>query len=58
MKDANDELTNLSGLRKSTMDVQQKMASQFGKLDSLLTKAENAEYAMKKQTRDMKGLMK
>lgn len=45
-------------MRKSAVDMQQKMSCQFDALDSLLSKAETAEYAMSKQNRDMKRMLK
>lgn len=50
--------SNITVLKQSSMDMQQKMSCQFGKLDTLLNKAENAQYAMAQQTKDMRGLMK
>ena len=43
---------------KPTNDIQQKMSSQLGALDSLLTKAENASYSMQQQNKQMKNLLK
>lgn len=38
--------------------MQQKMSCQFSALDSMLSKAENAEYAMNQQNRDIKRMLK
>lgn len=38
-------------------DMQQKMTGQLDKLDMLLTKTENAQYAMQHQTKQMKSFM-
>lgn len=45
-------------VRKSAGDMQQKMSCQFDALDSMLSKAESAEYAMNQQNRDMKRMLK
>lgn len=50
--------SNVTVLKQSSMDMQQKMSCQFDKLDSMLTKAENAQYSMAKQTKDMRRIMK
>lgn len=55
-----DEATrsDVQVVRKSAADMQHKMSCQFDALDSMLSKAESAEYAMNKQNRDMKRMMK
>lgn len=45
-------------LKKQSTDIPQKMSSQIDKLDSLLTKAENAQYSMAHQNKQMKSFLK
>ena len=40
------------------IDLNQKMGSHLNKLDSLITKAENAQYSMQHQTKQMKKILK
>lgn len=40
------------------IDINEKMGSQLDKLDSLITKAENAQYSMQHQTKQMKKFLK
>lgn len=41
-----------------TIDLNEKMGSHLDKLDSLITKAENAQYSMQYQTKQMKKFLK
>lgn len=50
--------SDISAIKQSSMDMQQKMSCQFDNLDSMLTKAENAQYSMAQQNKDMKRLLK
>lgn len=64
---AGDELQGASGTNPPTNaavggntgqgDMQQQMSSGIDKLDSLLTKTENAQYSMAHQTKQMKSFM-
>lgn len=45
-------------LKKVSTDMQQKMSGQIDKLDLLLTKAENAQYSMANQNKQMKSYLK
>lgn len=38
--------------------IQDKMTCQFGKLDAMLNKAENAQYSMQQQNKQIKTLLK
>lgn len=40
------------------IDINEKMGSHLDKLDSLITKAENAQYSMQHQTKQMKKILK
>lgn len=57
MKDAQNA-TDVSIAKSAATDLGHKMTSQFGKLDSLLNKADNATYTMKHQTDQMKKISK
>lgn len=46
-----------SGSGGGSTDMQQKMAGQLGRLDSLLTKTENAQYSMQQQNKQMKSFL-
>lgn len=46
------------GAAASQPDVQKKMSRGIDKLDSLLTKTENAQYSMAHQSQQMKSFMK
>lgn len=50
--------TNLVEAKKASTDMQQKMSCQIDKLDSLLTKAENAQMSMAHQNKQMKSFLK
>lgn len=50
--------SDINAIKNSSMDMQQKMSCQFDKLDSMLSKAENAQYSMAQQNKDMKRLLK
>jgi len=45
-------------IKESTTNLQQKMSCQFDKLDAMLNKAENAQYAMSHQNKQMKSFLK
>ncbi|XP_012526028.1 uncharacterized protein LOC105830891 [Monomorium pharaonis] len=47
-----------SGVQPKQIDLGQKMGSHLNKLDSLITKAENAQYSMQHQTKQMKKFLK
>lgn len=49
--------TSNQQLKKSSTDMQQKMSSHIDKLDALLTKAENAQYSMAHQNKQMKSFL-
>ena len=54
--DGQDDRQRLNMTKKS--DLNTKMGSHIDKLDSLINKAENAQYSMKHQTKQMKNYMK
>lgn len=45
-------------IKESTTSLQQKMTCQFDKLDAMLNKAENAQYSMSHQNKQMKKFLK
>lgn len=45
-------------LSKQSKDMQAKMSNQIDKLDSLLSKTENAQYSMEHQNKHIKSLLK
>ncbi|XP_011869251.1 PREDICTED: uncharacterized protein LOC105562790 [Vollenhovia emeryi] len=47
-----------SSVQPKQLDLGQKMGSHLDKLDSLITKAENAQYSMQHQTKQMKKFLK
>lgn len=47
-----------SGVQPKQIDLSQKMGSHLDKLDSLISKAENAQYSMQHQTKQMKKFLK
>lgn len=47
-----------SGVQPKQVDLSQKMGSHLDKLDSLITKAENAQYSMQHQTKQMRKFLK
>lgn len=49
--------TSIQHLKESSTDMQQKMSSQINKLDTLLSKAENAQYSMAHQNKQMKSYL-
>ena len=67
-KSINDALDNLESMKEmenasdvkvikqSAVDVGQKVTSHLDKLDSLINKAENAQYSMAHQTKQMKAM--
>lgn len=55
--DAADQAAN-SGVQPKQIDLSQKMGCHLNKLDSLITKAENAQYSMQHQTKQMKKFLK
>ncbi|GAB0087853.1 uncharacterized protein DMENIID0001_022070 [Sergentomyia squamirostris] len=57
MKDASNQPTT-GELRHESLNLQKKMTSQFDALDSLLNKAENAQYSMQQQNKEMKKFLR
>lgn len=55
--DVGDQSAN-SGVHPKQIDLNKKMGSHLDKLDSLITKAENAQYSMQHQTKQMKKFLK
>lgn len=49
---------NVSDAKTASSDLSYKMTSHIDKLDALLTKAENAQYSMAHQNKQMKSCMK
>lgn len=47
-----------SAIPAKKIDLNEKMGSHLDKLDSLITKAENAQYSMRHQTNQMKKIIK
>lgn len=47
-----------SDVQPKQIDLSQKMGSHLDKLDSLITKAENAQYSMQHQTKQMRKFLK
>lgn len=47
-----------SGVQPKQVDLNKKMGSHLSKLDSLINKAENAQYSMQHQTKQMKKFLK
>lgn len=45
-------------MKQRATDMKQKMSSQFDALDSMLVKAENAQYSMAQQNKDIKRMLK
>lgn len=52
------ENTETNTAMPKTIDLNEKMGSHLDKLDSLITKAENAQYSMQYQTKQMKKFLK
>jgi len=46
------------GMQPKQFDLSQKMGSHLDKLDSLISKAENAQYSMQHQTKQMRKFLK
>lgn len=46
------------GVQPKQLDLSQKMGSHLDKLDSLISKAENAQYSMQHQTKQMRKFLK
>ncbi|CAL1678018.1 unnamed protein product [Lasius platythorax] len=55
--DAANDPTN-SGIEPKKIDLSHQMGSHLNKLDSLITKAENAQYSMQHQTKQMRKFLK
>lgn len=53
-----DVLQSIGSVKKTSNDIQEKMTSHLDKLDALLTKSENAQYAMAQQNKEMKSMKK
>lgn len=49
---------NSSTINAKKIDLNEKVGSHLDKLDSLITKAENAQYSMQHQTKQMKKIIK
>lgn len=49
---------NQSGVQPKQVDLDKKMGSHLDKLDSLISKAENAQYSMQHQTKQMRKFLK
>jgi len=56
--DAADDNAADSGVDPRQIDLGQKMGSHLDKLDSLISKAENAQYSMQHQTKQMRKFLK
>jgi len=54
---ANDDAAADNGVNPRQIDLNQKMGSHLGKLDSLISKAENAQYSMQHQTKQMRKFL-
>ncbi|XP_017762857.1 PREDICTED: uncharacterized protein LOC108552709 [Eufriesea mexicana] len=52
------ENTENNSVMSKTIDINEKMGSHLDKLDSLINKAENAQYSMQYQTKQMKKILK
>lgn len=52
------ENTETIAATSKAIDINKKMGSHLNKLDSLITKAENAQYSMQFQTKQMKKFLK
>lgn len=52
------ENTKSDTTKPKQIDVTEKMGSHLDKLDSLINKAENAQYSMQHQTKQMKKILK
>lgn len=57
MKTQSDQ-SDAQVIKAGASSLQGKMTCQFDKLDSILNKAENAQYSMAKQNNQIKGLLK
>lgn len=53
-----EESSEIITIPSKMMDINEKMGSHLGKLDSLITKAENAQYSMQHQTKQMRKFLK
>lgn len=45
-------------VKDGAKSIQDKMSCQFGKLDAMLNKSENAQYSMQQQNKQIKNLLK
>ena len=52
------ENTKSDTVKPKVIDITEKMGSHLDKLDSLINKAENAQYSMQHQTKQMKKFLK
>lgn len=52
------DVSDVKLMKEGASSMKDKMTCQFGKLDSLLNKAESAQYSMAKQNKQIKGLLK
>lgn len=55
--DSDQSAANPSKSSGGSTDIQQKMSGQLDKLDSLLTKTENAQYSMANQNKQIKSFL-
>ncbi|KAF7414156.1 hypothetical protein HZH68_002645 [Vespula germanica] len=53
-----EESSEIITIPSKKIDINEKMGSHLGKLDSLITKAENAQYSMQHQTKQMRKFLK
>ncbi|KAK2579704.1 hypothetical protein KPH14_011051 [Odynerus spinipes] len=53
-----EESSEIIAIPSKKIDINEKMGSHLNKLDSLITKAENAQYSMQHQTKQMKKFLK
>lgn len=57
MKDI-EQMSDTQFVKKQAQDINQKVAKNFDALDSLLSKAENAEMALQNQNKQMKSYLR
>lgn len=57
-KKTQSDMSDIGVIKASTSSMQEKMSCQFDKLDAMLNKAENAQYAMAHQNKQMKSFLK
>lgn len=52
------DMSDVEVIKASTSSMQDKMSCQFDKLDAMINKAENAQYSMAHQNKQMKSFLK